>query len=103
MCPCKWQNSHIIGDDAPLIGGREPLPLVNFPFCLPFPLKGEGEVLSPPVVLAGDHVLLIGTELEDSDTADDIPERFPLVVALPLPEPLPLGFCVDKETIVVCD
>ena len=54
------------------------------------------------VVLEGDHVLLVGTELEDSDIADDIPERFPLVTALPLPEPLPFGFCVNKETIVVC-
>ncbi len=92
----------MIGDGAPLLGGREILPLVNFPFCLPFPLKGEGEVLSPPGVLAGDHVLLIGAELEDSDTVDDIPERFPLVMTLPLPEPLPFGFCVKKETILVC-
>ncbi len=102
LCPCKWQKSHLIGDDTPLVGGREPLPLMNFPFCLPFPLKGEGEVLGAPVALAGDHVLLIGTELEDSDTSDDIPERFALVVALPLPEPLPLGFCDNKEAIVVC-
>ena len=102
MCPCKWQKLHVIGDDAPLLGGRETLPLINFPFCLPFPLKGEGGVLSPPGVLAGGHVLLIGAELEDSDTVDDIPERFPLVVTLPLPEPLPFGFCVKKETILVC-
>ena len=91
----------MIDDEAPLLGGREPLPLMNFPFCLPFPLKGEGEVLSPPGVLAGDHVLLIGAELEDSDTVDDIPERFPLVMMLPLPEPLPFGFCVKKDSILV--
>ncbi len=53
-------------------------------------------------MLAGDHALTIGTELEDSDTVVETPERFPLVVALPLPEPLPLGFCVNKETICVC-
>ena len=103
MCPCKWQKLHIIGDDAPLLGGRETFPLLNFPFCLPFPLKGEGEVLSPPGVLADDHALLIGDELEDSDTVEEIPERFPLVMVLPLPVPLPLGFCVNKETIFVCD
>ena len=103
MCPCKWQKLHVIGDDAPLLSGREVLPLRDFPFCLPFPLKGEGEVLSPPGVLAGDHVLLIGDELEDSDTVEGIPERFPLFMVLPLPEPLPLGFCVNKETIFGCD
>ena len=103
MCPCKWQKLHVIDDDAPLLGGREPLPLMNFPFGLPFPLKGEGEVLNPPGVLAGDHVLLLGAELEDSDTVEGIPERFPLFMVLPLPEPLPLGFCVNKETICVCD
>ena len=47
--------------------------------------------------------LLIGDELEDSDTVEDIPERFPLFMVLPLPEPLPLGFCVNKETIFGCD
>ena len=83
MCPCKWQKLHVIRDDAPLLGGRETLPLINFPFCLPFPFKGEGEVLSPPGVLAVDHVLLIGAELEDSDTVEGIPERFPLFMVLP--------------------
>ena len=103
MCPCKWQKLHVIADDAPLLGGREPFPLMTFPFDLPFPLKGEGEVLSPPGVLAGDHVLLIGVELEDSATVEGTPERFPLFMVLPLPEPLPLGFGVNKETICVCD
>ncbi len=55
-------------DDAPLLGGRELLPLMSLPFGLPFPLKEEGEGLSGPVVLAGGHVLLVGVELEDSDT-----------------------------------
>ena len=57
---------------------------------------------SVPVVLAGDHELLIGVELEDSDTVDGTPERVLLVVALPLPEPLPFGVCVNKETLLVC-
>ncbi len=88
-------------DDAPLLGGRELLPLMNLPICLPFPLKEEGEVLSGPVVLAGGHVSLVGVELEDSDTVDGTPERVPLVVALPLPKPLPFGACANKETIWV--
>jgi hypothetical protein len=40
--------------------------------------------------------------ITDSDTVDGTPERVPLVVALPLPEPLPFGVCANKETIFVC-
>ena len=36
--------------------------------------------------------------LEDSETVDGT--RVPLVVALPLPEPLPFGVCAIKETVV---
>ncbi len=57
---------------------------------------------SAPVVLAGDHRLLVGVLLEDSETVEGTPERVPLVVILPLPEPLPLGDCANKETIFVC-
>ena len=88
-------------DDAPLLGGRELLPLMNLPFCLPFPLKEGGEELSDPVVLAGGNILLVGVELEDSETVDDTPERVPLVVTLPLPKPLPFGACANKETMWV--
>ncbi len=88
-------------DDAPLLGGRELLPLINLPFGLLFPLKEEGEGLSGPVVVADGHVLLVGVELEDSDTVDGTPERVPLVVTLPLPKPLPFGACANKETIWV--
>ncbi len=86
-------------DDAPLLGGREFLPLMNLPFCLPFPLKEKGEGPSGPVVLAGGPVLLVGVELEDSDTVDGTPERVPLVVTLPFPKPLPFEACATKETI----
>ncbi len=72
---------------------------MNLPFCLPFSLKEKGEGLSDPVVLAGGPVLLVGEELEDSDTVDGTPERVPLVATLPFPKPLPFGAFADKETI----
>ncbi len=72
---------------------------MNLPFGLPFPLKEKGEGLSSPVVLAGGPVLLVGVELEDSDTVDGTAERVALVVTLPFPKPLPFGACANKETI----
>ena len=39
---------------------------------------------SVPVVLAGDHELLIGVELEDSDTVDGTPEPFGFEDPFPL-------------------
>ncbi len=74
---------------------------MNLPFCLPFPLKEEGEGLGGPVVRAGGPVLLVGVKLEVSDTVDGTPERVPLVVTLPFPKPLPFGACANKETIGV--
>ena len=84
-------------DDAPLLGGREFLPLMNLPFCLPFPLKEKGEGLSGPVVLAGGPVLLVGVELEDSITLDGTPERVPLVATLPFPKPYLLGLVPTRK------
>ncbi len=62
-------------------------------------LKGVGEVPFAPALPAGDHGLLIGVVLEDSETVEGTPERAPFVVALPLPEPLPFGVCANRETI----
>ena len=79
---------------APPLGGRKFLPLKDLPFCLPLPLKETGDVFCDPE--------LVGTELEDSVMDEGTPERAPLVVAFPFPEPFPFGVCAKKETLFVC-